>query len=232
MDTAQIPAPRLVSLAERDAKTLTLVGQRQIEWDPSTPMRLVVGRSAIASYVVLPMDVLCMVAVPAEVTPEAEGAAVTVSLASFVAGLRDALGDDESIVFDIDSLPSGVAPIGQRLTLAQLPPSEGWQMPIHGVSSDVTPVVKDAVSEFKQRSAGMSERQAAQVAEEIWSRTAWAGLPMRTLHAARRLRLLTDEPLRITASTNGPWKRLSTPRGQLFTYSAGIEARLGLRVVR
>jgi hypothetical protein len=232
VDTAQIPAPRLVSLAERDAKTLTLVGQRQIEWDPMTAMRLVVGRSAIASYVVLPMDVMCMVAVPAQVSPEAEGAAVTASLASFIAGLREALGDDESISFDIDSLPSVVAPVGQGLTLSQLPPSDGWQMPIHGVSSDVTPVVKAAVSEFRQRTVGMGDRQAAQVAEEIWARSAWAGLPMRTLHAARRLRLLTDEPLRIRASTNGPWKRLSTPRGQLFTYSAGIEARLGLRVVR
>ena len=105
-------------------------------------------------------------------------------------------------------------------------------MPIHGVSSDITPMIEAAVTEFRQRTAGMTERQAAPIAEEIWSRTAWAGLPMRTLHAARRLRLLTDEPLRITAATSGPWKRLSTPRGQLFTYSAGIEARLGLHVVR
>lgn len=232
MDTAHVPLPRLISLTERDARVLALVGRRQVEWDPLTAVRIVVGRSAIACYVVLPMDVMCMVAVPAEVAPEAVNAAVTVSQSSFITGLEDALSAGEDIRFDIDSLPRLTASVGQGLTLAQLPPRDGWQMPIHGVSSDITPLVKQATEEFRQRSMGMSERHAAPIAEEIWSRPAWAGLPMRTLHAARRLRLITDEPLRITASTCGPWKRLSTPRGQLFTYGAGIEARLGLHVVR
>ncbi len=232
MNTAQVPMPRLVTLAEPDARILSLVGRRQIEWDPLSAVRMTVGRSAIACYVVLPMDVMCMVAVPAQVSSEAVDAVVTISLSSFVTGLEDALGRGEEIRFDLDSLPSVTAPIDQGLTLAQLPPRDGWQMPIHGVSSDVTPLVKEAVEEYRQRTAGMSERQAAPIAEEIWARSAWAGLPMRTLHAARRLRLITDEPLRITAATSGAWKRLSTPRGQLFTYSAGIEARLGLHVVR
>jgi hypothetical protein len=232
VDTAHIPASRVITLAEPDARVLALVGRRQVEWDPISAVRIVVGRSAIACYVVLPMDVMCMVAVPAQVAPEAVEASVTVSLSSFVTGLEEALARNDVICFDIDSLPSVTAPVGQGLTVAQLPPRDGWQMPIHGVSSDVMPLVKDAVEEFRQRTVGMSERQAAPIAEEIWSRAAWAGLPMRTLHAARRLRLLTDEPLRITASTSGPWKRLSTPRGQLFTYSAGIEARLGLHIVR
>lgn len=232
MDTARIPDPRLISLNERDARVLTLVGRRQIEWDPIAAVRITVGRSAIACYVVLPMDVLCMLAVPAEVSPDAVDAEATVSLSSFVTGLEEALAAEADIRFDIDLLPTVTAPVGQGLTLAQLPPRDGWQMPIHGVSSDITPLVKDAIKEFRQRTAGMSERQAATIADEIWSRSAWAGLPMRTLHAARRLRLLTDEPLRVTASTCGAWKRLSTPRGQLFTYAAGIEARLGLHLVR
>ena len=232
MDTAHLHAPRLITLSEPDARVLALVGRRQVEWDPIATVRIVVGRSAIACYVVLPMDVMSMIAVPAQVSPEAANAAVNVPLSTFVTGLEDALDKNEVICIDIDSLPTVTATVGHGLTLAQLPPRDGWQMPIHGVSSDVTPLVKDAVEEFRQRTVGMNERQAAPIAEEIWERSAWAGLPMRTLHAARRLRLLTDEPLRVTASTSGPWKRLSTPRGQLFTYSAGIEARLGLHVVR
>jgi hypothetical protein len=225
-------APRLVTLAERDARVLALVGRRQIEWDALAAVRIKVGASAIACHVVLPMEVMCVLAVPAEVSPAAVDSDVTVSLSSFVTGLEEALAVGEQIRFDVDGLPRVSAPIGHGLTLAQLPPRDGWQMPIHGVSGDILPVVEEAVTEFRQRSAGMSERQAEPIAEEIWSRTAWAGLPMRTLHAGRRLRLLTDEPLRITASTCGPWKRLATPRGQLFTYSTGIEARLGLHVVR
>jgi len=190
------------------------------------------GRNALACYSILPMDVMCMIAVPATLSDEAVNTSVTVSLSSFVTGLQNGLAQGGDLQFDLDALPTVTPQIGHGLTLAQLPPQDGWQMPIHGVSSDVMPAVKDAIEEFQQRTVGMSERLAAPIAEEIWSRATWAGLPMRTLHAARRLRLLTDEPLRITASTNGPWKRLSTPRGQLFTYSAGIEARLGLHVVR
>ena len=232
MDTAHVPAPRIVSLAERDARILALVGRRQIEWDPISAVRLTIGRNAMACYVVLPMDVMCMVAIPAHVAPSAVDATEVVSLSSFVTGLEEALNRGEPVAFDLDALPVVTTSVGQGLTLAQLPPRDGWQMPIHGVSSDVMPLVQEAIDEFRQRTAGMTERQSAPIAEEIWSRSTWSGLPMRTLHAARRLRLLTDEPLRITASTCGPWKRLSTPRGQLFTYSAGIEARLGLHIVR
>lgn len=232
METAHARAPRLVTLSERDARVLALIGRRQIDWNPISAVRIVAGQRAIACYVVLPMDVMCMVAIPADVSTAAIDADSTVALSSFVSGIEEALSTGREICFDMDGLPTVTAPVGQGLTLAQLPPRDGWQMPIHGVSSDITPMIEEAVAEFRQRTMGMSERHAAPIAEEIWSRTAWAGLPMRTLHAARRLRLLTDEPLRITAATCGAWKRLSTPRGQLFTYSAGIEARLGLHVVR
>lgn len=232
METAHARVPRLVTLTERDARVLALIGRRQIDWDPTSAVRIIAGQRAIACYVVLPMDVMCMVAVPADVSAAAVDADAVVALSSFVTGIEEALSADQVICFDMDGLPTVTAPVGQGLTLAQLPPRDGWQMPIHGVSSDITPMIEEAVTEFRQRTVGMSERHAAPIAEEIWSRTAWAGLPMRSLHAARRLRLLTDEPLRITAATCGPWKRLSTPRGQLFTYSAGIEARLGLHVVR
>ena len=235
MGSAASPDCGRVTLAERDARMLALVGRREVEWDPDTTARIVLAESALACYSVLPMDVLCVLATPAEVDPQIVGRDVTVSLRSFVAGLESGLpgeiGGGQVLAFDIDALQNVEAPIEAGVSLHQLPPKDGWQMPIHGISSDVMPQVHDAVQEFRQRSAGVGSRQAAAIAEEIWARTAWAGLPMRVLHAARRLRLITDEPLRITASTCGPWKRLSTPRGQLFSYSAGIEARLGLRVV-
>lgn len=231
MDSHHGLNPRLVSVAGRDARILSIVGRRQVEWDPLMATRVTVGESALAVYSILPMQVMCALAVPADVSPAAVDADVIVSFASLVRGIDSALDEGEDVRFDVDSIPSITATVGQGLTLACLPPREAWQMPIHGLSSDLTPSIRDAVEEFRLRSAGMSQREASPIAEEIWSRTAWAGLPMRVLHAARRLRLLTDEPLRLTASTCGPWKRLSTPRGQIFSYTAGIEARLGLRVV-
>ncbi len=231
MNSATTPGERLITLTEQDARMLALVGRRQVEWDPSTAARLVVAANAVACYSVLPMDVMCVLATPAQVGSDAVGEDITVPLRSFVAGLEEGLQSGDDIAFDITELPRTTPPIDPGVSLHQLPPREGWQMPIHGVSSDVVPQVREAVEEFRQRSAGLSSRQSTAIAEEIWSRTAWAGLPLRVLHAARRLRMITDEPLRITASTCGPWKRLSTPRGQLFSYTAGIEARLGLSVV-
>lgn len=231
MDAPTVGVGGQVALAERDARMLALVGRRQVEWDPVTAARIVVAERALACFSILPMEVMCMLATPARVQPEAVGADVTTSLGAFVSGLEAGIAAGGEIAFDTDSLPRVNAPIDPGMSLHQLPPKEGWQMPIHGISSDVVPQVRDAVEEFRLRSAGATARQANAIAEEIWSRTAWAGLPLRVLHAARRLRMITDEPLRITASTCGPWKRLSTPRGQLLAYSAGIEARLGLRVV-
>ena len=231
MDSPTTHVGGRVTLSERDARMLALVGRRQVDWDPATAARIVIADSAIACFSILPMEVMCVLATPAKVQPEAVGADVTTSLDSFVSGLESGISGGGDIEFDTSSLPTVSAPIDPGMSLHQLPPKDGWQMPIHGVSSDVVPQVRDAVEEFRKRSAGTGARQANAIAEEIWSRTAWAGLPLRVLHAARRLRMITDEPLRITASTCGPWKRLSTPRGQLLSYSAGLEARLGLRVV-
>lgn len=222
----------IVSLKESEARLLALVGARQVEWEPAAAARLVVSENAIAVYTILPMDVMAVIAAPAEVGQSAVGLSPTVSLASFVAGIESALNQGAEVAFNMSSLPEVTAPVNPGLSLHQLPPKDGWQMPIHGVSQDVMPQVKEAVQEFQLRTPGMSARASAQVAEEIWARPAWAGLPVRVLHAARRLRMITDEPLRITASTCGPWKRLSTPRGQILMYTPGIEARLGLHVVR
>lgn len=211
---------------------LALIGARQVDWEPAAAARIVASEGAIACYSVLPMDVMAVVATPAQVAKSAVGLESTVALSSFISGIESALDAGAEITFDMAALPEVAAPVGSGLSLHHLPPKDGWQMPIHGLSRDVMPQVAEAVREFQMRTPGMSAQASAQVAEEIWSRPAWAGLPVRVLHAARRLRMINDEPLRITASTCGPWKRLSTPRGQIFMYTPGIEARLGLHVVR
>lgn len=232
MNAAPTGNDPVISIAEKDARVLSLIGHRLVEWDHTVPARIVAGEQAIACYSILPMDVMAVVATPAEVSASAVGRDPVVSLHTFISGIDQGLESGDDISFNMDGLPEVAAPIQPGLSLQQLPPKEGWQMPIHGVASDVMPQVHEAVQEFQVRTQGASANTAAAVAEEIWSRPAWAGLPTRVLHAARRLRMITDEPLRITASTCGPWKRLSTPRGQLFVYTPGIEARLGLHVVR
>ena len=89
--------------------------------------------------------------------------------------------------------------------------------------------VDAAVADFEARSAGLSPAQQERIANEIWDAPGWAGVPMRTLHAARKLGMLGTEPVKVSAATNGDWRRLSTRRGQVF---AKVSPRLPLSVVR
>lgn len=211
-----------VRLGDAERRVLTLLGRRQVEWDARLPARVISRDGALGVFTAPPMDVLAFLAIPAEVQEPVD---ITVSLAALVAA-AEASGD-----IDLAALPPVQAPFTSGASLVHLPPAEGWQMPIPAVASDVLPAVDEALLEFRARSVGLGPRGQQTVAEEIWSRTAWAGLPLRVLHAGYRLRFLARERMRITAATNGPWRRLSTPRGQVFSYVAGIQAQLSLHAV-
>jgi len=211
-----------VRLGDAERRVLTVLGKRQVEWDNQLAARVISRDGALGVFTAPPMDVLAFLAIPAEVE---ESVDVTVSLAALVAA-AEASGD-----IDLAALPPVQAPFTSGASLVHLPPAEGWQMPIPAVASDVLPAVDEALAEFRARSVGLGPRGQQTVAEEIWSRTAWAGLPLRVLHAGYRLRFLARERMRITAATNDPWRRLSTPRGQVFSYVAGIQAQLNLHAV-
>jgi hypothetical protein len=211
-----------VRIGDAERRALALLGGRQVEWDPRLAARVISRDGALGIFTAPPMDVLAFLAVPAQVEEPLD---VTVPMAALVAA-AEASGD-----IDLGSLPVVQAPFTSGASLAHLPPSDGWQMPIPAVASDVLPAVDEAMAEFRVRSVGLRPRGQQTVAEEIWSRTAWAGLPLRVLHAGYRLRFLSRDRMRIAAATNGPWRRLSTPRGQVFSYVAGIQAQLSLHAV-
>jgi len=211
-----------VRLGDAERRVLAVLGRRQVEWDSQLAARVISRDGALGIFTAPPMDVLAFLAVPAQVDEPLD---VTVPMAALVAA-AEASGD-----IDFGSLPVVQAPFTSGASLAHLPPADGWQMPIPAVASDVLPAVDEAMAEFRVRSVGLGPRGQQTVAEEIWSRTAWAGLPLRVLHAGYRLRFLSRERMRIAAATNGPWRRLSTPRGQVFSYVAGIQAQVSLHAV-
>jgi hypothetical protein len=137
----------------------------------------------------------------------------------------------DGLPFDSENLLPVTVPVTSTMNVAQLPPTEGWQVPITAVAGDLLTMVTEATDEFTRRAEGKSEGERQLIADEIWARTAWAGLPMRALHAAQRLGMIGNDSARIAAATNGPWKRLSTPRGQIFARTSGSSARLALHLV-
>jgi hypothetical protein len=95
---------------------------------------------------------------------------------------------------------------------------------MHAIAGDLCVKVDEGVREFNQRSKGQSQLLTQQIADEIWSRQSWGALPLRVLHAARRLGMINPDASRVSCASNGLWKRLATNRGQIFVRSADQQA--------
>lgn len=203
--------------------------RRQLTWDPDLAARIVTTSKAIGVFTAPPLGVMVFFAVPtAEPLSADDPRDVTVPLSS----LADLIHRQGMTDLDLESLPRAFVPPGAAPNLHHLPPTDGWQMPIQGLAGDLVPSIDEATAEFTARSQGLPPRAQETVANEIWDRPAFAGLPMRVLHAAHRLGMITNDRAKVAAATCGPWKRLSTTRGQVFTYLQGPSARLALHVVR
>lgn len=206
---------------------LEAVCRRQLGWDAGLPGRLVSSPNALGLFTVPPLGVLVFVAVPTA-EPVQQAVDVVVPLIA----LADELHRVPERAFDPTALPRAMVITSPGPSIQHLPPADGWQLPMFAVSGDLVPVVDAATAEFEARSAGLPRRGQEEVAEEIWQRPGFAGLPLRMLHAARQLGMLGTDMAKVSAATSGSWRRLSTPRGQVFAQSAGPSARLALHVVR
>jgi len=213
----------VTTLAEPEARALEGFCRRQLRWDARLSARVVATPRALGVFTAPPLGVLAFAAVP--VTDVEEPVDMLVQLGGLANALRQA-------PLDLSSLTRAIVPPGPSPSLTHLPPSEGWQIPMHAVSGDLVPVVEAASKEFASRSSGRTTSEQEEIAEEIWRRPSFGGLPLRSLHAARQLGMLTGDMARVSVATCGQWKRLSTVRGQVFSYATGPAARLALRVVR
>jgi hypothetical protein len=218
-----------IRLAEPEARALEGFCRRQLRWDEGLAARVVTSARALGVFTAPPLGVLVFVAVP---TVDAVSPIDAIDAIVPLSGLAGTLRTHGQLGMDIGALPRAIVPIGSSPTLQHLPPTEGWQLPIFGISGDLVPTVDDATAEFDARSAGLPPRAQEQIAVEIWERYAFGGLPLRALHAARQLGMITTDRAKVSAATCGPWKRFSTSRGQVFVYASGPAARLALHVVR
>lgn len=217
-------APTSLTLPPHEARLLSAHLDRLSTWDPRTPVRFVARARALGVYSAPPMEVIAFVALPLADPVDGELDSFTIA-----ADLRASLGDDGRL-----TVPPVM--IGDA-ALAVLPPSDSWQLPIAAVSGDLVPLVDTAVAEFRRRAAAASDSSPSSpeltcLAQEIWDRPGFGGLPLRALHAARRLGFLSDDASRVSASTCTGWKRLTTVRGQVFVRTVPPVSRPSLSVVR
>jgi hypothetical protein len=216
------PQRALASLAmpAHEGRLLVAHLNRLAAWEPTGGVRIVARGGAVGVYGAPPMRVMSFVALPLSDPVEGE-----LDVTATIADTRAAVEvQSTGTVLRLPESALGAA------ALAMLPPADGWQLPIHGVSGDVVPEVDAAIAEFRRRAPGVIDAQA--LAEQMWERPSFGGLPLRVLHAARRLGFLTDDASRVTASTATGWKRLTTVRGQVFVRSVPPTQRPDLSVVR
>lgn len=214
-----------IQLSMDEARTLAAYGRRQLAWDPHMAVRLVSTGSALGLYTAPPMQVLALFAVPA--TVQSQGSLDrTVLLASLVAALDRCAANEETL----DTRSLGEVQLVGAVGVAMLPPTDGWQVPMHAIAGDLCTKVDEGVREFNQRTKGQAPLVAQQIADEIWSRQSWGALPLRALHAARRLGMINPDASRVSCASNGLWKRLATNRGQIFVRSA--DSQSGFRSTR
>jgi len=216
-----------VAFGALESQVLESHARRQLRWDPLQAARVVTTPRALGVFTTPPMGVLAFMAIPVTTAPE-DPVDTVVALSALADCLHLAVEGE----LNLYALPQVDVSPGSIPSVLHLPPDDGWHMPLHAVARDLVPSVNEAVAEFSGRTAGMSEFAQQTVAEEIWSRPGWGGLTMRALHAAHRLGLLPEDMSRVSAAANGPWRRFSTVRGQVFTYDRGPAARLALHVVK
>jgi hypothetical protein len=207
-----------IRLNEAEARYLAAHLDRLLAWDSGTPVRVQVSGDSIGVFGVPPLGVITFVAVPL-----AEGHGAELDRTVSARDLRARVAPD--VDFDIPEVAVPAA------AFALLPPREGWQLPIPAVAGDLVPLVEESVEEFRARTVAVTPATQQLIAEEIWSRIAWAGLPMRVLHAAKQLGFISRDASRVAASTGGTWKRLTTARGQVFVHGSKATAPTGLTVV-
>lgn len=209
-----------VALSAHEGRLLAAHLERLHKWDATGYVRLVARGQALGVYSAPPMGVLAFAALPMT-SPVDEPIDITMPLALAQSALEPAP--------DGMSFRLGDQGAAQAAALAVLPPSDGWHLPIPGVAGDVIPLVEESITEFKSRAPYVADTQV--LADQIWDRAAFGGLPMRVLHAACRLGFLTDDGSRISACTASGWKRFATVRGQVFLRTVPPGQR-PLRVVR
>ncbi|MBM3689135.1 MAG: hypothetical protein FJW80_05690 [Actinobacteria bacterium] len=217
-------APTSLSVPAHEGRLLAAHLDRLATWDPRTPVRLVARARALGIYSAPPMEVIAFVALPLT-----EPVDVELDTTTHVSDLRANIDEHGHL-----GVPAVV--VGDT-ALAVLPPSDSWQLPIAGVSGDILPLVDTAVAEFRRRAASVADSSPSSpeltcLAQEIWDRPGFGGLPLRALHAARRLGFLSDDASRVSASTCTGWKRLTTVRGQVFVRTVPPVSRPSLSVVR
>ena len=199
------------------------------EWDARASVRITQRDRVVGFFGAPPTGCITFIAVPLSSAAEEE---------EVVHGRTVSAGRMRDVLGDVSRPPRGFAgrrlrvpdPVTGPLELLSLPPLSGWQGTDSTTAGALSPLIDDAMIEFRRRvppDAGVDAAAAQRVAEEIWSRPALSEVPIRAVHTARRLGFLAKDSASVDMAAAPGWTRLSTPSGQVFTSEGASYLTLG-----
>lgn len=210
---------RTFELNEPETRFLAGYLRQLTLWDSAAIVRLDIQGATLGVYYAVDDQFIAFIALPLA------GAAPEPATAFVSAGrLRDVIGDVRTRV----QASSIVIPddMGEPAGLSALPPHDGWQPGFKGIAGDIAMIVDEQLASANARAQMLPPHLQSAVLRETWPQPDWSSLPRGVLHIARQLGFLNLAPAPVAASTNGAWKRLVTPMGQVFARADESIARL------
>lgn len=171
-----------------------------------------------------PLDaVITFIALPAA-KPATEVAEFDVVVSA--ARLRDIIGDVRAIEGPRDyALPD---PTATPQVLAVLPPKSGWMPAFSSTAGDISPELDAQIAQAEARASAAPAERRSDVLRDAWNSLSWTSMPLGMMHTARVLGFFNLPAAKVTATTNGPWKRIASPAGLVFARVSDGLARLSV----
>jgi len=203
------------TLLHAEAAFLARYLKTLVDWDARASVRVQHTGRAMGVFGSPPTGCITFIALPLAVVGELNPPVADRTVSA--GRLRDIVGD---VSYDrgpiVMAMPDAVTGPAE---LAVLPPGAGWELVGNGgAAGELGAVVDESIAEFRRRVPTNTGAEISQrTAEEIWSKPGWSGLPVRTLHTARKLGFLSNADAPVKAAKAPGWTRLATPSGQVFT---------------
>lgn len=235
MGSVTVTGKRELALGHGERAFLSAHLTKLVAWDSRALVRLQTKGAFLGVFAAPPMEVVTFIGLPMAGGDATEGLDRIVSAGR----LRDCLGSIESPTQASNGVKSMGLPdeAGPDAILAALPPAGPWNPSGRATAAELMPAIEGATSEFRVLANSVPEGPNRQVGIEtlaagIWNRPSWSALPMRVLHTARLLGMLSHPSAQVASGTCLGWKRLVTPSGQVFCPIDGQPGRIPLSVIR
>lgn len=209
-----------LSLAKPEAMYLASYLRGLCTWSSDAAVRIRTQGTAYGFYGG-PLDaVITFIALPAAAPVEDLDCVVGAGrLRDIIGDVRQIQGPATYVLPDDTSLPA---------ILGVLPPASGWMPAFSTTAGDLVGSIDEQIAQAEARIALVPEGRQRDARIDAWKELSWTSMPLGMMHAARALGFFNLPAAKVTATTNGPWKRVATPAGLVFARVSDGLARLSV----